>query len=355
MRLLMITRKVDRDDGLAGFTFDWVKKIGEKIDKLYVICLEKGNTDGLPENIKVMSVRSGVPAKNIFLRKISDFLSFQKLAWQNVNRADGIFCHMNPEYTIAVWPAAKFFNKKIISWYAHRAVTFRLRILEKMAYKILTPSPESFRLKSKKVIITGHGIDTEKFKPGIKSSADKFIIITVGRISPTKDLETLIKATRILINDFNEKNILVEIVGAPGLKNHESYYNSLIEMVKKMRLENYINFRGNIPNKDIPKKLNNADLFVNLSNTGSVDKAVLEAMSAGIIPLSGNEAFLNILPEELMVKQNDFKLLAEKILALKKKSGDEKESIRKKMGQIVKENHNLEKLTAKIINSFKNL
>lgn len=354
MRLMMITRKVDKDDGLAGFTYDWVKKIGKKTDKLYIICLEKGNIQGLPENIKVIPVRQGLPQKNIFLKKISDFFSFQKLAWQNVGRVDGIFCHMNPEYTISIWPLAKIFRKPIISWYAHGTVSFRLKLLEKMADKILTPSKESFRLKSKKVIITGHGIDTEKFKPAAKLPDDKFTIITVGRISPTKDLETLIKAARILVNDFNEKNISVEIVGAPGLKNHTGYYNSLFEMVKKTSLENYIKFRGSIPNEDIPKKLNDADLFVNLSNTGSVDKAILEAMSAGVIPLTSNEAFADILPENQIVKQNDFNALAKTLLYFKNKSETEKEKIGQEMRQIVVENHNLDKLTDKIVAQFKN-
>lgn len=355
MKLLMITRKVDKDDGLAGFAYNWIKKIGEKTDRLYVICLEKGNTEGLPQDIEVTPVRQGPVKKNIFLRKTNDFFSFQKLVWKNIGRADGIFCHMNPEYTIAVWPLAKLFNKKIISWYAHKAVTFRLRILEKMADKILTPSQESFRLKTRKLIITGHGIDTEKFKPQAKSSNEKFTIITVGRISPTKDLETLIKATAILIRDFKEKNVLVEIIGSPGLKNHDSYYNSLIQMVKKLNLEDHIKFRGSIPNKDIPTKLNKANLFVNLSDTGSVDKAVLEAMATEVIPLTSNIAFEKILSDEFIVKQNNFQLLAKKILNFKNKNEKELEKIKMEMRRIVKESHNLDKLAEKIISQFKNI
>ena len=29
MKLLMITRKIDKDDGLAGFTYNWVKKLSK--------------------------------------------------------------------------------------------------------------------------------------------------------------------------------------------------------------------------------------------------------------------------------------------------------------------------------------
>jgi glycosyltransferase involved in cell wall biosynthesis len=349
MNLLMITRKIDKDDGLAGFTFNWAKKIGEKTSKLYIICLEKGNTEGLPENIKIFPIREK-PQNNIILRKITTFLNFQKIIAKNIRKVDGVFCHMNPEYTISVWPLAKIFNKKIISWYAHGTVSLRLKLLEKMADKIVTPSQKSFRLKSKKVIITGHGIDINKFKKTDTPSSDKFKIITVGRISPTKDLETLIKAIDIIVNDHRQKDISVEIIGSPGLKSHKSYLESLKKMVKKMDLESCIKFLGSIANKDIPQKLNESQLFINLSNTGSVDKVVLEAMATEIIPITSNVAFEEILDKKFRTEANNYKMLAKKIMDIKNKNlKDDKGKLRK----IIVENHNLDKLIEKIINEFK--
>ncbi len=366
MNLLMITRKADKDDGLAGFVFNWIKKFGKKTDKLYVICLEKGNIDGLPENIKILPVRKNkqspprrdpahiklnkVAGNNIILRKITDFFNFQKIVFSNIKKVDGVFCHMNPEYTIAVWPLSKIFNKKIISWYAHGTVSTRLKLLEKMANKIITPSQKSFRLKSKKIIITGHGIDIDKFKKIDTKKSDKFKIISVGRISPTKDLETLIKATDIIINNYHQKDITVEIIGSPGLKSHETYLESLREMVKKINLENYIKFLGSIANKDIPQKLNESQVFINLSNTGSVDKTVLEAMATEVVPITSNDAFEEILEEKYKTKANDYKMLAQKIMAIKNK---EEQTSGKKLREIVTEKHNLDILIEKILGEFK--
>ncbi len=348
----MITRKVDKDDGLAGFTFNWVNKIGSQVEKLTVVCLEKGDIEGLHKNIKIFSVR-GKKINNVFLRKIKDFFIFQKLVFKNIRKINGIFCHMNPEYTISVWPQAKLFNKKIVSWYAHKQITLRLRLLEKMADKILTPSKESFRLKSKKIKITGHGIDIEKFKPSEnKSQNDIFSIISVGRISPTKNLETLIKAINVLVNKKNIKDINLKIIGEPGLKNHETYFESLKEMVEKMNLQSYIKFIGSIPNKLIPEKLTVSDIFINLSNTGSVDKAILEAMSSEVIPITSNVAFNNILKQELLTKQHNHEMLAQKIINIKNKSREDKEILQKNLRKIVTENHNLNNLVAKIVKSF---
>jgi glycosyltransferase involved in cell wall biosynthesis len=349
----MITRKVDKDDGLAGFTFNWIKKLGEKTDKLYVICLETGNIEGLPKNIKILPIRKNLK-NNLIVKKISDFINFQKLALINLKKVDGIFCHMNPEYTIAIWPLAKIFNKKIISWYAHGTVSFRLKLVEKMADKIITPSQKSFRLQSNKVIITGHGIDVDKFKKTDEQNNGKFKIISVGRISPTKDLETLIKATDIIVNNLEQKDILVEIIGAPGLKSHETYLHSLKAMVKKMNLENQIKFLGSIANKDIPQKLNEAHIFINLSDTGSIDKAVLEAMATEVIPITSNIAFEGILEEKYLTKPNDYKMLSQKIMAIKNEEPNKQDSARKKLREIVAEKHNLNKLIEKIIKQFEN-
>lgn len=348
----MITRKVDKDDWLAGFTYNWIDKISEETEKLYVICLEKGNIDGLKKNVKIFSVRSEKKINNIIIRKVRDFIIFQKLVLQNIRKVDGVFCHMNPEYTIAVYLFAKIFNKKIISWYAHKQITFRLRLMEKITDKILTPSKKSFRLSSEKTVIAGHGIDTEKFRPKEKKFKERFTIVSVGRISPTKDLETLIKAIDIIVNDLKEKNIVVKIIGAPGLKNHQSYFESLQKMAMAMNLSEYIIFLGAVAHKNIPQMLVESDLFINLSDTGSVDKVVLEAMSCGIFVLTSNEAFIDILDEQQIIEQNDFKMLAKKIMEVRHKNEEEKKEAVIKMRKIVKENHNLDNLAKKIIKQF---
>lgn len=348
----MITRKVDKDDGLAGFTYNWVKKIGEKVETLTVICLESGNISGLPNNVKILPIRGEKISENTLVRKTKDFFNFQKILLANIKNIDGIFCHMNPEYTIVSWPIAQLFSKPIITWHAHGSISLRLKIVEKMANKILTSSKKGFRIKSDKIIITGNGIDTKKFRPTVSKHKDIFTIVSVGRISPTKDLETLIKAIDVLINDLNEKDIHTEIIGSPGLKTHESYYESLKMMTTRMKLDGHIKFIESIANDKIPQKLDEANLFINLSGTGSIDKAVLEAMSSKVIPITSNEAFFDILPKELQTEQNNFKLLAEKILNIRNKPLQEKKKLQKKMREYVKENHNLDNLTTKIVDSF---
>lgn len=354
MKLLMITRKVDREDGLAGFTYNWIKKLSRRLDNLMVICLEEGDISGL-DNVSIYSLTKKGESKNKYL-KLKRFCRFQKLAWRLTPKADGVFCHMNPEYTILISPWAKIFGKKIVSWYTHKAVTGKMKLMERLSDVILTASPESFRLPSKKVKVVGHGIDIDIFKPstnGHQPMASRyFTILSVGRISLTKDYETLIKAADILRDKFNLKDFTVKIIGESGLTEQQNYFNSLKQMVSKMNLSGKVKFLGSIPNSKVASYYQEADLFVNLSDTGSLDKAVLEAMACGALVLTSNEAFKSILPSELMVEKNKPEALAQKILEVINFDKEKNTSLKNKLRQIVVEDHNLDNLVKKIIANF---
>ncbi|MDD5110374.1 MAG: hypothetical protein PHI63_04125, partial [Patescibacteria group bacterium] len=192
MNILMITRIVDRNHSHAGHTYRWVQEIGRQLapGKLSVLCLERGDTSGLPENVTVVSL-----GKERGVGRVGRWMRFPLAAWRLLAKSDAVFCHQNPEYTIAVWLLAKPRRKRIVTWYVHGTVSWKTRAVARLADVILTASPESFRVKSPKVRVVGHGIDTVAFQPlPNRTPGNVFHIVSVGRISPTKDYETLIKA-----------------------------------------------------------------------------------------------------------------------------------------------------------------
>lgn len=350
----MITRKIDHADALAGFAYGWVDKIARELKnidsdaKLYCICVERGDISGLPDNVEIYSL-----GKEVGVSRFGRFIEFQKYALKIVPKVQGIFCHMNPEYTINIWPYAKMYGKKIVSWYTHGTITWKLKLLVKMANVILTASPESFPIPSKKVLATGHGIDTDLFHPKWKDYPDDapFHILTVGRISPTKDLESLIKAIDSL-DDGGEKNLIVKIVGEPGLPEHQSYFDNLKQMVRAMDLEKIIEFVGPIPNKEVVGYYQDADVFINLSKTGSVDKAVLEAMACGCTVITSNKAFKGIVPDNLIIEKDQPKELAKKLFQIKNLTRQNKEKIRRELREEVLKKHNLGSLAQCIVKQF---
>jgi len=355
MRLVFITRKVDRKDTRTGFVFDWIGKLSSKLDHLYVICQEKGDTSGLPGNVEVHSL-----GKEKSRGKLYQGYKLFVMSYQFGRKTQGIFCHMMPIYAIVAWLPAKLTGKKLVLWYTHKSVDLKLKIATALVYSVLTASKESFRLSSKKVKVVGHGIDVEKFLSAKTSNRSlerrEFKIVSVGRISSVKDYESLIKAAEILVNDEGQKDVQVDIYGKPAMKEDFSYLVSLKEFVRNAGLENNVFFRGGVSHEEMPKIYDTADLSVNMSQTGSLDKALLESAAAGRIVLTSNDA--SVIPLQkisnlLIFSHDDPKLLARQILKLKLMSAEDREVLEKRLHTWVNLEHNLDNLVERIVTEFK--
>ena len=61
MKLLVVCRKLDKSDHLAGFMYRWVQALAREVDELKVICLEKGEIGGIGENVEVAALRKSPP------------------------------------------------------------------------------------------------------------------------------------------------------------------------------------------------------------------------------------------------------------------------------------------------------
>lgn len=341
-KILMITRKVDENDALAGFTYNWVKKISQNLERLYVIGWQKSQRGNLPANVTIFSLPDN---------KLLKVFALFKLLIKILPQVDGVFCHMNPEYTILVGPWAKILGKKIVSWYTHKTISWRRRLMEFFADTIVTASEKSFRQPRypQKVKVLGHGIDLEVFAPRPAEPRQTFKIISVGRISPTKEYGSIIEA----INLLPDKNIALEIIGDAILAEQRGYLEELKEKAARLGLLNrQVFFRGWVANKDLAPYYQSADLFINLSGTGSLDKVVLEAMACGCLVLTANEAFDQILPADFMVKRHEPGLLAQKIGWLKNLAPNEVSRYRQEFRAIVVKDHNLEQLAQKIVSQF---
>jgi len=279
--------------------------------------------------------------------------NFYKYIW--VEDYDVVFVHMNQIYIILGGILWRLLGKKIGLWYAHGYVPFSLRIAEKFSHIIFTSTKSGFRLKSKKVRIVGQGIDVEKFKFAdvVQKNNDTFKIISIGRISPIKDYETIINAVEVLVRKGVKLN--VDIIGGAGLPEHERYLSDLKNVVKEKGLEEVFKFKGPVPNSDIILLLQRSNLFVNTSHTGSLDKAMLEAMAVGVPTVSCNEAMMEVLGEysdKLMYNKKDFEALADKIGFVINLSKEERNAMSVDLRNIVVQEHSITRFIGKIENLY---
>ncbi len=352
MKLLIITQKVDTSDDNLGFFHRWIEKFAQKTDKLYVACLSRGEFD-LPHNVEVYSI-----GKERNTSRIGQFFRLQKYLLRNLKDVDGVFVHMCPIYAIASAPLVKIFGKRMVMWYTHKSKNWKVWLAEKFVDRVYTASKESFRTKSRKVEICGHGIDVNIFYPSADSKGQnsRYKILTVGRIEPSKNLETQIDAMDILINEEGAENIEMIILGSKSSKEHPHYLGKLAELVKQKGLERFISFAGPKQHSETIRYYRDTDLFLNSSRTGSIDKAVLEAMACGALVLVSNEAFYPMLRKfgpSLLFKEGDYKSCAYKIKKLLALPKEERTVLAQKLRKIVTKHHNLDHLIENFVMYFK--
>ena len=351
--LLIITQKVDFNNDILGFFHEWIREFSKRWNKVTVICLKLGEYD-LPDNVKVLSLGKENLESRIwnleFLNKTKYLFNFYKYIWRERKNYDAVFVHMNPKYVPLGWPVWKLLGKKISLWYAHGHVPLMLKIADCLTDIAFASTPEGYRLKSKKLRIVGQGIDVGLFKPNHQSpiTNHQFKIVSAGRITQSKDYRTLIDAVALLPSF---ERVQVEILGSPAKQADADYLKEMEDLIAKNNLVEVMRFAGPVANKDIVPILQSADLFVNMGHTGSLDKAVLEAMACGLPILTCNEAYESVLgeyKEMLMYPKKDYQKLAEKIKFIIGLSDSERARMSADLREIVVCGHNLEGLINKI-------
>lgn len=306
MKLLVITQKVDRRDSDLGFFHAWLQKLAGEVEQLTVICLEKGEYD-LPANVTILSLGKEIKPNNFLYLK-----NFYRYIWSYRKQYNGVFVHMNPEYVILGTPVWQILGKKVLLWYTHKAVNWRLRLAELCADKIFTASAESFRLPSAKVEVVGHGIDVSAWplrSPFIAGTPVKFL--WVGRISPVKDLETPLLA----LQELRKRGIsfVLDIVGGAIMKGDRTYEQTIRMLVNKLGLGDVVHWLGAKSHAEMPSLLASHHVFIHTSQTGSIDKIVLEAMAAGLTVFTSSEAYGSFAEHLVRFPANDYKSLAQSI------------------------------------------
>ena len=295
--LLIITQRVDSGDQLLGFFVSWIRLFARRFDAVTVICQSAGTYE-FPPNVSVVSLGKADGAG-----KLSQLIRFYCLLWTLRDRYDAVFVHMNPVWAVVGSPMLRIMGKRIFLWYTHKAVTLRLRIAELFVHGIFTASKESFRLPSDKVVVTGHGIDTDVFAPDERIAKMTGSLLTVGRIAPVKNLELLVDAARILLDD--DMPISVSIVGAAVLSKDRAYERELRNRIAHSGYADRFSFAGAYQHEHLVPVYRSHEVFVHLSRTGSLDKTVLEAMACGMKVVSCNDAARAFLPPEFTFNSND--------------------------------------------------
>lgn len=344
--LLIITQAVDKNDSNLGFFCEWLEEFARQVDNLYVIANRVGAYN-LPKNVTVVSL-----GKEDGAGRITRLFYFWKYLVNFLPRAQGILVHMCPEYVIYGGWIARLFHKKIGLWYLHKSLTWKLKLSSLLVNYIFTAHSDGIPLKSDKVAVTGHGINLDIFYFNKKEeSADNLRLLTVGRIAESKNLLFLVKFA-IILQQKLDKPVEFIIIGGPYLAEDIKYLETIKQYIQEQpsfakatqgkKEEEIVDFIGTIAHKDLGEYYKKADIFLNASRTGGVDKAVLEAIVSGVPVITSNSAFKNLLPAECLFIDGDMRDLEKKVMNYKNIDTE-------KISHIIGENHNLPNTVKKIL------
>jgi glycosyltransferase involved in cell wall biosynthesis len=131
---------------------------------------------------------------------------------------------------------------------------------------------QEYGISKEKIHIVPNYVETNRFRPFAVGRLDKTRIIVVGRLEPEKNLSNLIKAISPL-------DVQLQIVGSGSLR---------LDLEKlSFGSRANIDFLGNVSNIELPRLLNESDLFILPSLYEGHPKALLEAMACGL-PVIGS-------------------------------------------------------------------
>jgi len=287
MRLLIVCQAVDLDHSNLGFFVRWIEAFAEHSEEVTVIANEVGRYT-LPKNITVFGL-----GKESGSSRIARYVKFLSLIVWFSSRYDVVFCHMNPEFVIAGSWWWRMAGKRICFWYMHKSVTSRLKLAERLAHVIVTASPESFRLPTKKLHIVGHGIDTDTFQPDPRIVRGTHAL-SVGRLNKSKRHDKAIDIAADL-------GVSLRIAGeGPERESLEQYAQT-----KNVQ----VSFLGGLTHEKLRDEYLKAGLFIHTSETGSLDKVLLEAVACGTPIKTEYSAYTQYEPQS-------YKVLIPKIIAL---------------------------------------
>lgn len=278
--LILFNLETNSESKVLAAGIDWIRSLSPLFQNVYVFSTHIG-VFTLPNNVKVFELGGG-NFKNRFKWFMFNFYAIHLVF--KMKKSTVIFHHMS-HYSV-IFPGIIFrligVNQGL--WYAHAHKSISLSLAARIANSLFTSAPGAFPVKSKKISYLGQGVKIDDFQNAFKvdKNSHRTGIVSVGRISPAKNLETLLNSVPF---NFASK---IEFLG--GIENSD-YHANLVALAQKKNLTltfNYAKTYSEIPNYLVKWR------YYFCGTNVAVDKAVIEAAAAGCIVLSLNKNVLEL-------------------------------------------------------------
>ena len=266
-RLVFLTQSVDPSHPALAATIPKLRALAARVDEIVVIAQSAAAAD-LPANVEVRTFGATSRTGRLvhFERELARALP-----------GDAVVAHMIPVYVLLAAPLVRPRRIPLLLWYTHWKASAQLRVAERLATAIVSVDRRSFPLQSAKVRPIGHGIDVNEFDCVEPESHPHVRALVLGRYSPAKGIETILRAAREV------DGIEVELHGA-ALSELERRHRELLAGLG-------FPLGDAVPRAEVPTLFSRSDVLVNNMEAGAPDKVVYEAAAACLPVLASNPVF----------------------------------------------------------------
>lgn len=265
-----------------------VAELASKWDRVFVITYS-ANSDEirlLPPNVILADLNWHKGPKSVAILKLFYFFLRVTLTRDHVV----LFSYMTETLSALIAPLAKLLRIRHVLWYAHASKPRRLIWCHLWVDKLVTSTPGSCPITSKKVIPIGQAVDHAVFSctdKKVKKNLNKTQVVHVGRIDPSKNIEIIIE---LFIEKLASKTSVLHLIGTNS-KKHIYYSSSLKSRFKSQVDSGQIIFHGKKDQVFISEVLCQSDIFLH-AFSGSLDKTLIEAILSKTFVISSNQAFI---------------------------------------------------------------
>lgn len=286
-RLLLFNLMTDESDPLLHFAVGWARGLAAHCEYLDILTMYRGPHQ-LPGNVRVYSA-----GRELGLSKAARLARFYRLLRRRLRQRqyDACFAHMMPLFAGLGGPLLRARGIPITLWYAHPQRSAQLRLGMLMSRRVVSAVASSFPYKSDKLRVTGQGIDTDFFAPPPLRADDKAappLLLQVARLSAIKYQATALRA-------LTGADARLALIGGAPTGTSPEYEKSLRDLAAQLQLGARCRFIGAQNRQQLLAWYQRAAIAINLTPTGSFDKAALESMACALPTVVANPAFAPLL------------------------------------------------------------
>jgi glycosyltransferase involved in cell wall biosynthesis len=255
---------------------------------------------------------------------------------------------MIPVFAVLFWPVGLLTGLRNVLWYAHGATPRMLKLAHRLVHRVVSSTPQGFRLTSDKVNFIGQGIDATRYQLVPRVADAKLNILTVGRLAPSKGLDLIVSA---LADWKSTPDWHLTIIGDGTSEAEYRYATILRQQARDTLCADRVTFTGRLDPDAIVPFLAKAAVFINMSSTGSLDKAIVEAMASGCPVVSSNDAFRAIAVAEgfpecaIDHSPQALRTALERLLGM---SAAEREALGRRQAEVARRDHTLDGLIRRL-------